>query len=310
MKTILITGGTGMIGTRLTELLTGKGYEVIILSRQSSVVSRERKGVSYANWDVAVQTIDKEAIAKADHIIHLAGAGVADKRWNEKRKQEIVNSRTQSSALIVKALAEMPNHVESVISSSAIGWYGSDTDKSREKGFTEEAVADTEFLGDTCRLWEESIGPVTKLGKRLVKLRTGIVLSNEGGALVEFKKPIRAGIAAILGNGKQVVSWIHVDDLCNMFIHAIENKEMNGAYNAVAPHPVTNKYLTLTLSKQMRGSFYIPVYVPSFVLKIVMGEMSIEVLKSATVSARKIQLAHFDFLYPAIEEAIKQLIKK
>ncbi len=310
MPTILITGGTGMIGTRLTELLLAKGYEVIILSRQSSGVSRGKTGVTLANWDVAKQTIDQEAIAKADHIVHLAGAGVADKRWNEKRKQEIVDSRTQSSAIIVKALQEIPNYVQSVISSSAIGWYGADTPKSKENGFAEDAIADTQFLGDTCRLWEESIEPVTKLGKRLVKLRTGIVLSNTGGALVEFKKPLKAGLATILGGGDQVVSWIHVDDLCNMFIYAIENTELNGAYNAVAPHPVTNKQLTIALAKKMRGSFYIPVYVPSFVLKIVMGEMSIEVLKSATVSAHKIQLARFDFRYPTIESALEELIKK
>ena len=310
MQTILITGGTGMIGTRLTELLLAKGYEVIILSRQSSGVSREKVGVSYANWDVANQTIDKEAIAKADHIIHLAGAGVADKRWNTKRKQEIVDSRTQSSELIVKALQETSNQVQSVISSSAIGWYGADTAISKEHGFAEDSIADNQFLGNTCRLWEESIEPVTRLGKRLVKLRTGIVLSNNGGALVEFKKPLKAGLATILGSGDQVVSWIHVDDLCNMFIYAIENAELQGAYNAVAPHPVTNKQLTIALARQMRGNFYIPVYVPSFVLKIVMGEMSIEVLKSATVSAHKIQLARFDFQYPTIESALEELDKK
>ena len=310
MSTILITGGTGMIGTRLTQLLTDKGYDVIIMSRESSVERNERKSVSYANWNIAHQTMDKEAIGKANHIIHLAGAGVADKRWTEKRKQEIVNSRIQSSALIVKALQEIPNHVESVISSSAIGWYGADTAASKIKGFTEETIADTEFLGETCRIWEESIQPVEKIGKRLVKLRTGIVLSNEGGALVEFKKPLKAGVAAILGSGEQIISWIHVDDLCSMFIYAIENKEMSGVYNAVAPYPVTNKQLTLTLAEKMRDKFYIPIHVPSFVLKIMLGEMSIEVLKSANVSSHKIKNAHFDFQYPTIESALKQLIKK
>ena len=314
MATILITGGTGMIGKRLTQLLIGKGYEVIILSRESFPMpigmSRELEGVVYANWDIAGQTINKEALTKADHIIHLAGAGVADKRWSKKRKQEIVDSRRQTSSLIVKALAEIPNKVKTVISSSAIGWYGADTETSRKNGFTEEAEADTEFLGETCRLWEESIQPVTQLGKRLVKLRTGIVLSKEGGALVEFKKPLKAGIAAILGNGQQVISWIHVDDLCGMFIHAIENEEMSGAYNAVTSHPVTNKYLILYLAKQMRGNFYIPIYVPSFILNILLGEMSIELLKSATVNCRKIQLAGFTFRYPTLEKAFSNLVNK
>ena len=307
MATVLITGGTGMIGRRLTQLLTAKGYEVIILSRQPPAADRQSGPVSYANWDVNKQTIDKEAIAKADHIIHLAGAGVADKRWSKKRKQEIVDSRTESSALIVKALAENPNKVKTVVSASAIGWYGADTGKSRQNGFAEEVPADTAFLGNTCRLWEESIDPVKKLGKRLVKLRTGIVLSNEGGAFPAFKKPLKGGLATILGSGKQVISWIHVDDLCRMFIYAIEKEAMNGPYNAVAPHPVTNQYLTIALAKQMRGKFYIPVYVPAFILKIMLGEMSIEVLKAATVSCHKIQLAGFDFTYPTLEKAIAEL---
>lgn len=309
MATILITGGTGMIGTRLTAMLVEKGYEVIILTRNPKA-NHSLPGVSYARWDVERQTIDPAAIAKADHIIHLAGAGVADKRWSNHRKQEIVNSRTKSSTLIVKALKEYPNKVQSVVSSSAIGWYGPDTAKSSKNGFTEDTPADTAFLGETCRVWETSIDPVTGLGKRLVKLRTGIVLSNKGGALTEFVKPLRGGIAAILGDGQQVVSWIHADDLCRMFIYALENETISGVYNAVAPHPVTNKTLTLTLAKKMRGSFYIPIYVPSFVLKIVLGELSIEVLKSANVSAHKVQLAGFDFQFPTIEDALTNLMAK
>ncbi len=307
MATILITGGTGMIGTRLTAMLVEKGYEVTILTRNPKK-SHPLPGVSYARWDVAQQTIDAAAIAKADHIIHLAGAGVADQRWSEARKQEILNSRTESSALVVKALKENPNQVQTVVSASAIGWYGPDTNVSRKEGFREDDPADGAFLGDTCRAWEASIEPVTALGKRLVKLRTGIVLSREGGALVEFMKPLKAGIASILGDGSQIVSWIHVDDLCRMFLFAIENESLNGAYNAVAPHPVSNKELTLSLAKQMRGSFYIPVYVPTFVLKIMLGEMSIEVLKSTNVSAHKIQMAGFDFSYSTIEKALAQLV--
>ena len=307
MATVLITGGTGMIGRRLTQLLIAKGYDVIIVSRQSSVVSSENGKVTYANWDIDKQIIDQEAIVKADHIIHLAGAGVADKRLTKERKQEIIDSRTQSSALIVKALTEYPNQVKTVVSSSAIGWYGEDTEKSRQQSFSEEAEADTAFLGETCRLWEASIDPVAQLGKRLIKLRIGIVLGNEGGAFVEFKKPLKAGLATILGSGKQVVSWIHIDDVCRMFIAAIENESVNGVYNAVAPHPVTNQHLTLALARQMRGKFYIPVYVPSIFLKIALGGLSVEVLKSATVSCRKIQLTGFDFTYPTVEEAIAQL---
>ncbi len=307
MPTVILTGGTGMIGKQLTSLLVSKGYEVIILTRQRSGYISDKEQVSYAQWDIEKKTIDRDAIEKADYIIHLAGAGVADKRWSKKRKEEIVSSRIESSALLVKSLQEIPNKVKAVVSTSAIGWYGPDTPASLQNGFKEDANADNAFLGHTCSLWEQSVEPIASLAIRLVKLRVGIVLSNSGGALVEFKKPLKAGVASILGHGKQMVSWIHVEDLCNMFVYAMENDQLNGAYNAVAPHPVTNKQLTITLAKQLRHQFYIPVYIPAFVLKIMLGEMSIEVLKSANVSAHKIQLAGIDFNYPTIEEALKDL---
>ena len=307
MATVLITGGTGMVGRHLTQKLIERGYKVIVLSRKSGAISPQG-AVSFAKWDVENQTIEPEAIAKADYIIHLAGAGVADKRWSVQRKKEIVNSRTQSSAIIVKALKEVPNHVKAVVSASAIGWYGPDTTESLHTGFIENAKADTAYLGNTCKLWEESIEPVIALGKRLAKLRIGIVFSNDGGALTEFKKPLHAGLATIMGSGKQIVSWIHIDDLCRMFIHAIEHDEMNGAYNAVATNPVTNKQLIMALAKQMCGHIFIPVTVPAFVLKIMLGEMSIEVLKSANVNNDKIRSTGFDFLYPNVEAAFENLL--
>jgi uncharacterized protein (TIGR01777 family) len=306
MQTVLITGGTGLVGTALTKHLVDKGYHIIILSRSGNKKS-ENPSVSYAQWNVEKQTIDEDAVRKADYIIHLAGAAVADKRWSEKRKKEIVQSRTLSGALLVKGLAEIPNNVKAVISASATGWYGADEKKFRgKKGFTEDAAADTEFLGETCRQWEESISPVERLGKRLVKLRTGIVLSNDGGALKEFKKPVKAGVAAVLGNGKQVVSWIHIDDLCRLFLYVIE-KDVRGVYNAVAPNPVTNKELMLKLATKMRGNFFIPLHVPAFIIKLLFGGMSIEVLKSVTVSSEKVREAGFTFLYPSLDVALNQL---
>ena len=144
-----------------------------------------------------------------------------------------MESRTKSSELIIKALKENSNKVKALVSASAIGWYGPDI--SNDNVFKETHKANNDFLGETCKLWEESIEPVATMGKRLVKLRTGIVLSKNGGALKEFIKPLRLGVAAILGNGKQMISWIHIDDLCRMYIEAIENESVNGVYNAVAP---------------------------------------------------------------------------
>lgn len=307
MATILITGGTGMVGQQLTGVLLSKGYDVIWLSRASGKKEIDGKVIRIASWNLQEQTIDETAIQQADHIIHLAGAGVADKRWTAKRKQEILDSRTQSSALLVKALQTIPNKVQSVISASAIGWYGPDEDNTLGSSFTEDMPAYPDYLGSTCKAWEESITPVTELGKRLVKLRIGIVLSTTGGALAEFKKPLKGGMAAILGSGKQMISWIHVHDLCRMFLYAIENQSMQGTFNAVAPHPVSNKELTLTLAKQKNGSFYIPFYVPAFLLKMILGEMSIEVLKSATVSSRKIEEQGFRFEYATVQQALRDL---
>ena len=241
MATVLITGGTGLIGTALTKELLNKDYNVIILTRSPEKYSNTSR-LSYAGWDIEKQTIDKNAITKADYIIHLAGAGVADKRWTTKRKNEIFESRTKSSELIVKVLKENANAVKGVVSASGIGWYGSSSPsdgKGTEKyPFTEIDPSAEDFLGTTCQAWEASIDPVVSLGKRLVKFRTGVVMSKEGGALKEFKKPLRFGLATILGNGKQVMSWIHIDDLVHLYIYAIENEKLQGVYNAVAPLPL------------------------------------------------------------------------
>lgn len=315
METVLITGGTGTIGKRLCEMLLEKGFHVIVLTRK--IPEAKNKNISYSVWNVDAGIIDNNAIANADYIIHLAGAGVAEKRWTAKRKKEIQESRTKSSALIVKALQENKNKVKAVISSSAIGWYGEDKigygiDKSGniKNAFTETDAADLQFLGETCRLWEQSIEPVTALGKRLVILRTGIVLSKNGGAFTEFEKPLKFGFATILGSGKQVISWIHEEDICRMYLFALQNENVSGVYNAVAPKPVDNKTLMLSIAKIKRGKFFISMHVPSFVLKLILGEMSVEVLKSATVSCSKIQAKSFSFFYPSIDGALQELCKK
>ena len=268
--------------------------------------------LSYAEWNIGAQTIDVSAVAKADYVIHLAGAGVADKRWTAKRKREILESRTRSGNLLVKTLRENKNNVKAIVSASGIGWYGTASPDGNGTGalpFTEADPAAEDFLGYTCKEWEASIDTVTSLGKRLVKLRAGLVLSNKGGALKEFKKPLRFGIATILGNGKQLMSWVHIDDLVRLYIFAMENYKLQGVYNAVAPQIVTNKKFILHLAKAVRGRFFVPVFIPTFVLEIVVGELSIEVLKSAAVSCERIKQEGYAFLYPSVKSAVTQLAK-
>ncbi len=315
MEKIIITGGTGLVGTALRRALLEKGYGVTILTRELPAQRDPASLLQFALWNVEKQTIDTGAIASADHIIHLAGENLAGKRWTSKMKRRIVDSRINSSKLLVNSLKSIPNKIKTVVSTSAIGWYGADRlipcpsplggEGRRMRPFTESDPPASDFLGDTCKQWEESIDPVTELGKRLVKIRVGIVLSENGGALKEFIRPVKWGIAAILGSGKQVMSWIHIDDLVKIYLAAIENSTMLGVYNAVAPHPVTNKELVLTLAKSHK-KFYVPAHIPSFVLKAILGEMSIEVLKSTTVSCSKIINTGFVFRFPSIDEALRK----
>jgi hypothetical protein len=304
MATVLITGGTGLIGTALTRALVQRGYEIIIFSRSKRSTAEEN--ISYAVWDVNNQLIDEEAIKKVDHVVHLAGANVGEKRWTEKRKKEIVDSRVKSGELLLRALKEIPNKVKTVLSSSAMGYYGPDPQIPNPKPFIETDRPFNDFLATTVVKWESALEPVRELGKRLVFFRTGIVLSNEGGAYKEFKKPLKFGVAPVLGSGKQMVSWIHIDDLVRLYITAIENEKWNGVYNAVSPNSVSNRQLIKEIARQTK-KFYITAKVPSFILKLVLGEMSIEVLKSTTVSSAKIQEEGFQFLYPTIEDAVKKL---
>lgn len=303
MRTIIITGGTGLVGKELTKTLLLKNYKVIVLTRK--IPDDGIPNVEYALWDVHKKIIDRNALNRADGIIHLAGAGVVEKKWTASYKKEIMESRTKSSELIIDVLKNMEHKVKVIVSASATGWYGED--KIPGHFFTEDEKADGSFLGEVCRLWEQSIEPAQDLGIRVVKLRTGIVLSKAGGAYKEFKVPLKAGVASILASGRQMVSWIHIDDLCRQYIYALENENVSGSYNAVAPFPVSNKDLIISIANEVKGKFYLPVHVPGFVLKLMMGGRSTEILKSTTVSADKIKKAGFTFLYPAVEGAVKAI---
>jgi uncharacterized protein (TIGR01777 family) len=305
MDTVLITGGTGLVGRALSRLLTEVGYRVIILSRRSGTAT-DNELISYAQWDVTRQTIDVAALQQADYIVHLAGANVADKRWTNSRKKEIINSRTRSSELLYKSLEQHPNKVRKVISASATGYYGED----QGHAFIETDAPGTDFLGTTCVLWEESVLKIKQLGKKIVILRTGITLSRDGGALKEFYKPLKFGFATILGNGEQYISWIHLHDLVRLYLSAIVNHELEGIYNAVAPNPVQHKELVMTMAQVAKGKSFISVYVPSFALKMALGEMSIEVLKSCQASSAKVQTKGFVFSYPTIKSAMEKIFQE
>jgi hypothetical protein len=278
------------------------------LSRKKNLSSGHPK-IAYSYWNISEKIIDDDVIKKTDHIIHLAGAGVMDKKWSADYKKKILESRTKSAELLVKCLKENEHHVKTFVSASAIGWYGQDPKPlERKEGFIENDLPSKDFLGETCLLWEASVEPVSALGIRLIKLRTGIALSNNGGAFKEYKTPLNFGVATILGKGKQIVSWIHIDDLCRMYCTAIEDIYLRGSYNAVAPEPICQRKLILTLGQRMRDKFFIPIYVPSFILKLIFGKRSIELLKSATVSNKKIKATGFTFLFPSLESAVDDLV--
>ena len=305
MAKYLITGGSGLVGMALARHLVGFGQEVTILSRKPG--SAMKGGLRFRHWDPAKLQIDEEAIREADHIVHLAGANVAEKRWTDSRKKEIIESRVQSGRFLADCLRTIPNRVSSVLGASAQGWYGPDPDTPGFLSFKESDPAHHDFLGSTCRLWEESLQDISSLGIRLIQLRIGIVLSTQGGALAEFRKPVRFGFSPILGSGSQVISWIHIQDLVSMIQWALTKRDVSGVYNAAAPAPVTNRDLMRALAKASRVPF-IPIPVPTWALRWMLGEMSVEVLKSTTLSGEKVRQAGFVFSFCRIQDALRDLI--
>ncbi|HEX6332791.1 MAG TPA: TIGR01777 family oxidoreductase [Flavisolibacter sp.] len=305
MATVVISGGTGMIGTALTEALLKKGYRVVILTRDAS--KKSEQGIRYSQWDPERGQMDEEMLRKADYVIHLAGANVGASRWSHKRKMEILNSRVKSGELLVKALTSASHHVRAFISASAMGYYGPDPEKPG-RPFTESDPPAHDYLANVVQHWERAVAALHDTSVRTVLLRGGIVLSREGGAFREYLKPFKLGVATILGTGKQVISWIHIDDLVRMYIEAMEDPHWEGVYNAVAPEHVTNEQLIRTMIREGRRKA-MAVRVPVPVLKIALGEMSVEVLKSTTVSSAKTEARGFMFLFPTIKSAVRNLMR-
>lgn len=290
------------MGKHLSKKLKEKGYSVAVLSR----TSKKDVDIPTYSWDIEKKQIDKEAIETADCIIHLAGASIAEKRWTAKRKQLIIDSRVKSGQLIFDKVKENKNKLKIFISASAIGYYGAVTS---DKIFSETDPPANDFLGETCKQWEQSADRFEELGIRTVKIRTGIVLSKQGGALEKMITTVKMGIGSPLGSGKQYMPWIHIDDLCGIYIKAIEDAQMNGAYNAVAPNHKTNSDFTKEMAHVLKKPLWLP-NVPSIALKIIFGSMSAIILKGSRVSSEKIKAAGYNFLFPDLESALIDLCKK
>jgi uncharacterized protein (TIGR01777 family) len=298
MKTVLITGGSGMVGKRLSELLTGKGYKVIWLSRERYVKAH----IPRYRWDYRKGEIDTEAVQQADVIVHLAGTSIGDNSWTRLRKQKIVESRVQTAKLLLETVRGFDKKPEAFISASAIGFYGQETG---ERIFTEEDNPEgSDFLSRTCRKWEaEAFRFRDELNVRVVVLRTAFVISKESEAFAKMALLTRFGLGMRMGWGKQYLNWIHLDDLCGLYLKAVEDSFMRGAYNAVAPESVTNAGFMKTLAKEMKRPFFMPP-LPAFLLRAFIGQAADMILYGSRISSQKVRDAGYDFIYPTVREAI------
>lgn len=299
-KNILITGASGLIGKELTALLQTKDYVVSHLGRKNN-----NKNIPSFVWDINKQHVDPKAMQSSSVVVHLAGAGVAEKRWTTERKKEILESRTLSTRLLCNSLKEGNHAVDTVVCASAIGFYGFHDESN---ALHEDDKPGFDFLADVVKQWEKEADAIATLGIRLVKIRIGVVLSKDGGALKEMAKPVKFFVGSPLGSGEQYISWIHINDLCAIFLKAIEDNSMHGAYNAVAPNPVTNRTLTQYIATTLHRPLLLPA-VPGFALKLILGEMADLVLRGSNVSAQRILNTGFTFQYTNAEEAVKNLLK-
>jgi len=302
-RIIGITGGTGFVGRHLSRMLVAAGNEVVIFTTNPAK-KKDKPGYTYSYWNPEEGKCDLTCLKKLDALVNLAGAGIADKHWSAKRKKLIVDSRVHATDFLTSRLREYGEHCKVFISASAIGYYG--PDKNHDGPFIETAGHYHDFLGETCAKWEHAaLGISDKI--RTVIFRCGIVLGRESGAFQKLAQPMAMGVLPILGNGHQVVSWIHIEDLAAMLYKALSDAEVSGIYNAVAPHPVSHETLMRTIART-KGGIKVPFHVPSPLLRFMLGEMSIEVLKSCTVSADKALKAGFAYKYDTVEKAVADIL--
>jgi len=299
LKNVLITGGSGMIGQRLTELLIERGYHVSHLGR----TKREGKVPTFV-WDIERSYVDPEALENVDAIIHLAGANIGEKRWTKKRKKEILQSRIDPTRLLYEELKRKAHSVKTVVCAAGSSYYGIDNGG---KVAQEDDKPGDDYLAVVCQLWERELDKFRELGLRLVKLRAAIVLSTKGGALKKMKRPTELYAGAALASGKQPMTWIHIDDHCGIIIKCLEDSSIDGAYNSVAPNPVTNEQFTKELAMALHRPIILP-HAPAFILKLVFGEMAVLVLYGIRLSSEKITHAGYTFKFPHIRTALQDLI--
>lgn len=296
MEKVLITGGTGLIGSYLRNELHRRGYETVILSR--------RTGPSFAKWDIESGYIAEEAFEGVSYIIHLAGENIADKRWSEQCKKAIVESRTKSAELILKELIERNIRIKAFVSAGAIGYYGAVTS---DIPIDETAEAGKDFLAETCQKWERSAMAFSKTADRVCIIRTGLVLAKGGGLLKRLLLPAKMGVSVVFGDGKQYMPWIHIKDLCNMYIKAIEDSNMDGIYNAVSPTSVTNRDFSNILGVALSKKPLI-IKIPKFIISLMFGELGQVLVTGSKISADKIIEAGYKFEFTDLQEAFKDLI--
>lgn len=301
-QNVLLTGGTGFVGKYLTDVLIEAGFSVSILSRSD----RENNGrVTYYKWDLKKNYIDKNAVLNADYIIHLAGEGIVEKRWTKRRKKAIIESRVRPVEMIYSILEMNNKKLEAFISASGIGIYGAITS---HKICTENTPPADDFLGITCQKWENAADKIGSLNIRTVKIRTGIVFGKNEGFLKKMVPTFKSGFGAVLGSGKQYLPWIHIEDLCQIYLKSIEDTKLEGAYNACVTDNTTNSRFSKTMAKLYDYSIWIP-KVPAFVLKILLGQMSEAILTGQRVSSEKIQKTGFEFQFTDLEKTLINCIK-
>jgi uncharacterized protein (TIGR01777 family) len=302
-KNVLISGGSGFIGVHLTNLLIENGFSVSILSRSDK---QNTLDVSYYKWDISNNYIDEKAVLNADFIIHLAGENIAEKRWTAKRKAEIIDSREQSTQLIFEVLKKCNKNLDAFISASAIGIYGA---INGSEICTENTPPANDFLGSTCQKWESAADVIENLNIRTVKIRTGLVLGKEDGFLKKLTPIFKNRLGSSLGSGKQYMPWIHINDLCTIYLEAINNTKMNGAYNAAISDNTTNTVFSKTLAKVYGYSIWLP-NVPAIFIKLALGEMAKILLKGRRVSSEKIEKLGFKFQFVTLEDALRDCLGK